>query len=718
MKRLLTGALMLATTSVCVAQPARIVPQEVLDRIVDDRPDSLPRSMTPAEALIPQVQPDRLRATPPTGVVFTPPEYALNEGMLIVWGHYNSILTAMTVAVTTGDPEAIMWILVTGSSQQNSATNTLTAAGADLSQVEFITYTTNTGWIRDYGPRFIFEDGARAIVDHTYNRPRPLDDAFPNFLAGLWGVAEYDLPLVHGGGNFHCFTSGDAFMSDLILLENPDLSEQEVVDYISDYLNCNLTIYEGFPWSVDGTKHIDMWMLPVDDYVVIIGEYDEGGDYPPEIITDGAAADLIARGYTVYRTPGWNSGPGGYQGTHYTYTNATIFNDFVFISEFSGYPAENAQALAVFEEAFPDHEIIQIDCSDIIHSAGAIHCSMMHVPGYTTAMRVSPGFGLEASGPVGGPFEPDSIVYTVENASESAIEYSVTKSAAWLSIDGASGAIPAYGSVEVTVFINGQAESLGLGVYEDTVEFINLTDHDGDTTRAVELVVGVPVPVHVFGMDADPGWSMNGQWAFGQPMGQGGTQYGYPDPTGGATGENVCGVNLDGDYSTTPGGPYHLTTTALDCTGLIQTELHFQRWLNTDYQPYVYATLDISTDGAEWVSLWQNGGSEITENAWSGHVYGIADIADEQPTVYVRWGYQVTSGAYAYSGWNIDDVAIWGIETGNDCPADFDGDGDVDTADLLFLLGAWGTSIGDVDGDNDTDTADLLALLAAWGDCP
>jgi len=55
---------------------------------------------------------------------------------------------------------------------------------------------------------------------------------------------------------------------------------------------------------------------------------------------------------------------------------------------------------------------------------------------------------------------------------------------------------------------------------------------------------------------------------------------------------------------------------------------------------------------------------------------------------------------------------------GSECPADFDGDGDVDTADLLHLLGAWGTPGGDVDFDGDTDTADLLALLAAWGQCP
>ena len=51
------------------------------------------------------------------------------------------------------------------------------------------------------------------------------------------------------------------------------------------------------------------------------------------------------------------------------------------------------------------------------------------------------------------------------------------------------------------------------------------------------------------------------------------------------------------------------------------------------------------------------------------------------------------------------------------CPADFDGDGDVDTADLLSLLGGWGTGDGDVDGDGDTDTADLLALLGSWGAC-
>jgi len=64
----------------------------------------------------------------------------------------------------------------------------------------------------------------------------------------------------------------------------------------------------------------------------------------------------------------------------------------------------------------------------------------------------------------------------------------------------------------------------------------------------------------------------------------------------------------------------------------------------------------------------------------------------------------------------VEDYTVIVVE-GPRCPADFDGDGDVDTADLLHLLGAWGTPDGDVDGDGGTDTADLLALLAAWGPC-
>jgi hypothetical protein len=62
---------------------------------------------------------------------------------------------------------------------------------------------------------------------------------------------------------------------------------------------------------------------------------------------------------------------------------------------------------------------------------------------------------------------------------------------------------------------------------------------------------------------------------------------------------------------------------------------------------------------------------------------------------------------------NVNPDGTLGVKLG-----DIDGDGDVDTADLLALLGAWGPCEGcpeDLDGDGVVNTADLLTLLGNWG---
>jgi len=53
------------------------------------------------------------------------------------------------------------------------------------------------------------------------------------------------------------------------------------------------------------------------------------------------------------------------------------------------------------------------------------------------------------------------------------------------------------------------------------------------------------------------------------------------------------------------------------------------------------------------------------------------------------------------------------------CPADLDGNGQVDGGDLGMLLGVWGTGTGpaDFNGDGRVDGSDLGTLLGAWGIC-
>lgn len=53
-----------------------------------------------------------------------------------------------------------------------------------------------------------------------------------------------------------------------------------------------------------------------------------------------------------------------------------------------------------------------------------------------------------------------------------------------------------------------------------------------------------------------------------------------------------------------------------------------------------------------------------------------------------------------------------------DCPADLDGDGVVDGADLHVLLAQWGgTGASDLDDSGLVDTTDLVLLLNDWGEC-
>jgi agmatine deiminase len=353
----------------------RVVAPEILAMIRDDDAVTLPRSLTPAEralwriptfAMVPKAAP-----APP---VRAQAEYEENDGILIRWGSQNALLTEMTVAVTTLTADAKVYVVVSSAAQQTSATSTLSTAGADMSQVEFIIAATNSAWMRDYGPRYVDNNGARAIIDHVYNRPRPQDDAFPGVLSSLWSESKFDIPLVHGGGNFHLFGDRRAFMTRLISNENPGLVDQQIIDYYQAYQGLDVTLVTPFPSSFDSTQHIDMWVLPVDDDEVIVSDYPASVGTPSTISDDFATA-RSGEGYTVYRTPGWQA-----LGDHYTYANAVVINELVMICRFDGYTSENAQALATFQTAFQDHTVVQVDCSDIIGLAGAIHCIVMHVP--------------------------------------------------------------------------------------------------------------------------------------------------------------------------------------------------------------------------------------------------------------------------------------------------------------------------------------------------
>jgi hypothetical protein len=196
-------------------------------------------------------------------------------------------------------------------------------------------------------------------------------------------------------------------------------------------------------------------------------------------------------------------------------------------------------------------------------------------------------------------------------------------------------------------------------------------------------ILGVKRIIHDFPLDSDPGWSGEGEWAYGQPTGQG--SY-WGDPVSGYTGADVYGYNLDGDYSNYMPARY-LTTPGLDCTGVTAVELRFGRWLAVE--EFDTATIEVSNDGVNWVVVYDNLAARVNENAWSFMQYDISAVADNQATVYVRWGMGPTDGSYTMAGWNIDDVQLWGVAPAW-CLGDSDCSGVVDFTDIEHFVAALG----------------------------
>ncbi|MBN1867889.1 hypothetical protein JW916_11410 [Candidatus Sumerlaeota bacterium] len=165
-------------------------------------------------------------------------------------------------------------------------------------------------------------------------------------------------------------------------------------------------------------------------------------------------------------------------------------------------------------------------------------------------------------------------------------------------------------------------------------------------------------------MNSNPGWTAQGAWGFGPPTGALGE--GVADPTSGATGTNVYGYNLSGDYSNSTSAVY-LTTPAVDCSLADVVELRFWRWLGV--QVGDVATVEVSNNnGTTWQSVWVNPG-QIADASWAVAEYDISTVAAGSSQVRVRWGMGPTDATGTSCGWNIDDVQILASTVATQDPA-------------------------------------------------
>ena len=258
------------------------------------------------------------------------------------------------------------------SSQQSSARSSFSNAGVNMSRVTFVIANSDSYWVRDYGPWYIFAGKTPAIVDNVYNRPRPNDDAIPQTFATFWDIPLYSMNLQHTGGNMMEDGRGHGVSDDLVIRENNN-NEANVRQKMLDYLgidNYHITIDP----QGEYIAHVDCWgkyLAPDKILIAKLPQSNSRYQYYEDVANYFATTNCCwGYPYKVYRV----EEPGG--STLAPYTNSLILNKHVYVP-LGSISTYNERALQVYRDAMPGYEVIGV--SNTSYSTGwqntdALHC--------------------------------------------------------------------------------------------------------------------------------------------------------------------------------------------------------------------------------------------------------------------------------------------------------------------------------------------------------
>ncbi len=264
---------------------------------------------------------------------------------------------------------------IVSSSYQNAAQNDFQNAGVNMSNLTFVNAPSDSYWVRDYGPWYIFEDRHPAIVDNIYNRPRPNDDNMSGVFANFWNIPMYGMRLEHTGGNMMEDGRGHGVSDDLVFQENLEdygIDEATVRQKMNDYLGIN-------PYHVtidpqgDYIAHVDCWGKYLAPDKILIAQLPQSNpryQYYEQVAEYFETTNCCwGYPYRVYRV----QEPGGY--TLAPYTNSLILNKTVYVPLGSNNTYNN-DALAVYQEAMPGYEIIGVvnNTWNGWENTDALHC--------------------------------------------------------------------------------------------------------------------------------------------------------------------------------------------------------------------------------------------------------------------------------------------------------------------------------------------------------
>ena len=268
----------------------------------------------------------------------------------------------------------------------------------ELQGISFAEMPTNDTWARDHGGITVYEDGKAVVYDFTFNGwgmkfAANHDNQITRKLyqSGIFESYGYKncMDFVLEGGSIESDGEGTILTTaECLLSDNRNNSSREVIEQkLKDYFGAEQILWldHGYLAGDDTDSHVDTLARLCPNNTIAYVKCDDETDEHYEALKKmeeelqsfstlkgGGSYNLIPlpMADAVYDEDG--------ERIPATYANFLIINGAVLLPVYNS--EKDAIAIAQMQKAFPEHEIVPIDCNALIKQHGSLHCVTMQYP--------------------------------------------------------------------------------------------------------------------------------------------------------------------------------------------------------------------------------------------------------------------------------------------------------------------------------------------------
>lgn len=334
---------------------------------------------------------------------FFPSEWTMQSGVMITWPHEDTdwaymldeaVACFVEIAREISKRERLLIVCRNEQSVRKDLGEVMNP------NIRFRELPTNDTWARDHGPITVFVDGSPYLYDFQFNGwglkfPANYDNQITKSLylsrtfspkVGYMSLLYYVLE----GGSIESDGAGTLMTTSQCLLSpnrNEHLTQPQVEEFLKSSFGVErvLWINHGYLAGDDTDSHVDTLARFCDVDTIAYVQCDDKTDehYASLKLMERELKSFRTLEGTPYRLIPLPMADARYEGEQRlpaTYANFLIVNGAVLVPTYRS--PKDELALSSLREAFPDREVVGVDCSALIHQHGSLHCVTMQLPYY------------------------------------------------------------------------------------------------------------------------------------------------------------------------------------------------------------------------------------------------------------------------------------------------------------------------------------------------